>query len=100
MNDKSYTELMKISAMNRNQAKENFIQDLYIEILLAEIQLTSEKEKLVKKIDNAIDNNDKETFLLLSKEFMSLTNGLERNKQPKKRACHGSFFNSSLCFTS
>jgi uncharacterized protein YpiB (UPF0302 family) len=64
---------MKISAMNRNQAKENFIQNLYIEILLAEIQLTSEKEKLVKKIDNAIDNNDKETFLLLSKEFIELT---------------------------
>lgn len=73
MKDKSYTELMKISAMNRNQAKENFIQNLYIEILLAEIQLTSEKEKLVKKIDNAIDNNDKETFLLLSKEFIELT---------------------------
>jgi len=73
LKDKSYTELMKISAMNRNQAKENFIQNLYIEILLAEIQLTSEKEKLVKKIDNAIDNNDKETFLLLSKEFIELT---------------------------
>jgi len=64
---------MKISAMNRNQEKENFIQNLYIEILLAEIQLTSEKEKLVKKIDNAIDDNDKETFLLLSKEFIELT---------------------------
>ena len=73
LKDKSYTELMKISAMNRNQAKENFIQNLYIEILLAEIQLTSEKEKLVKKIDNAIDNNDKEAFLLLSKEFIELT---------------------------
>ncbi|MCQ6281014.1 IDEAL domain-containing protein [Bacillus sp. EB600] len=73
MKDKSYTELMKISAMNRNQAKENFIQNLYIEIMLAEIQLTLEKEKLVKRIDNAIDDNDKETFLLLSKEFIELT---------------------------
>ncbi|WP_309144690.1 IDEAL domain-containing protein [Bacillus sp. EB600] len=73
LKDKSYTELMKISAMNRNQAKENFIQNLYIEIMLAEIQLTLEKEKLVKRIDNAIDDNDKETFLLLSKEFIELT---------------------------
>ncbi|MDP4103609.1 MAG: IDEAL domain-containing protein [Bacillota bacterium] len=73
MKDKSYTELMKISAMNRSQAQENFIQNLYIEMLLVEIQLNSEKEKLVKKIDKAIDNNDKETFLLLSKKFIELT---------------------------
>lgn len=72
MKDKSYTELMKISAMNRSQAQENFIQNLYIEMLLVEIQLNSEKEKLVKKIDKAIDNNDKETFLLLSKKFIEL----------------------------
>jgi uncharacterized protein YpiB (UPF0302 family) len=64
---------MKISAMNRSQAQENFIQNLYIEMLLVEIQLNSEKEKLVKKIDKAIDNNDKETFLLLSKKFIELT---------------------------
>jgi uncharacterized protein YpiB (UPF0302 family) len=63
---------MKISAMNRSQAKENFIQNLYIEMLLVEIQLTSEKEKLIEKIDNAIDNNDKETFMLLSQEFIDL----------------------------
>jgi uncharacterized protein YpiB (UPF0302 family) len=73
LKDKSYTELMKISAMNRSQAQENFIQNLYIEMLLVEIQLNSEKEKLVKKIDKAIDNNDKETFLLLSKKFIELT---------------------------
>jgi uncharacterized protein YpiB (UPF0302 family) len=73
LKDKSYTELMKISAMNRSQAKENFIQNLYIEMLLVEIQLNSEKEKLVKKIDNAIDNKDKETFMLLSEKFIELT---------------------------
>jgi uncharacterized protein YpiB (UPF0302 family) len=63
---------MKISAMNRSQAKENFIQNLYIEMLLVEIQLNAEKEKLVKKIDKAIDHNDKETFLLLSQKFIEL----------------------------
>lgn len=72
MKDKSYTELMKISAMNRSQAKENFIQNLYIDMLLVEIQLNSEKEKLIEKIDKAIDHNDKETFLLLSKKFIEL----------------------------
>ncbi len=64
---------MKISAMNRNQAKENFVLNLYIEMLLAEIQLTSEKEKLLKKIDSAIDGHDKKSFLLLSREYIDLT---------------------------
>jgi uncharacterized protein YpiB (UPF0302 family) len=73
LKDKSYTELMKISAMNRNQAKENFVENLYVEMLLAEIQLTSEKEKLLKKIDWAIDHHDKSSFLLLSREYIEIT---------------------------
>lgn len=48
MNEKSYTELMKIGAMKR-QRKENFVQDLYIDMLLSEIQLNVEREKLLKK---------------------------------------------------
>lgn len=72
MKEKSYTELMKISAMNRNQGKENFVQDLYIEMLLGEIQLTTEKEKLLQKIDSAIDNRDKDSFFSLSKQFTEL----------------------------
>lgn len=72
MNEKSYTELMKIGAMKRNQRKENFIQDLYIEMLLSEIQLTVEKEKLLQKIDFAIDHRDKKTFLLLSRKLTEI----------------------------
>lgn len=73
MKEKSYTELMKISAMNRhNQVKENFVQNLFIEMLLAEIQLTSEKEKLLEKIDMALDNRDKNEFLLLAKQYSEL----------------------------
>lgn len=69
MNEKSYTELMKIGAMKRNKLKENFVQDLYIEMLLSEVQLTIEKEKLLKEIDNAIDHRDKKTFFLLSRKL-------------------------------
>lgn len=58
--------------MNRSQAKENFVQNLYIEMLLVEIQLNSEKEKLIEKIDKAIDGNDKATFLDLSQKFIEL----------------------------
>ena len=66
MNEKSYTELMKLGAMKRNRMKENFVQDLYIDMLLSEIQLTVEKEKLLRKIDLAIDTRDKKSFHLLS----------------------------------
>ncbi|MGG3563522.1 IDEAL domain-containing protein [Neobacillus rhizosphaerae] len=72
MNEKSYTELMKLGAMKRNQLKENFIQDLYIDMLLSEIQLTVEKEKLLRKIDLAIDRRDKRSFLLLSGQLKDI----------------------------
>ncbi|WP_045519833.1 IDEAL domain-containing protein [Neobacillus niacini] len=71
MNEKSYTELMKIGAMKR-QRKENFVQDLYIDMLLFEIQLNVEREKLLKKIDFAIDHRDKNNFYLLSKQLVEI----------------------------
>jgi uncharacterized protein YpiB (UPF0302 family) len=71
MNEKSYTELMKIGAMKR-QRKENFVQDLYIDMLLSEIQLNVEREKLLKKIDCAIDHHDKQNFYLLSKQLVEI----------------------------
>jgi uncharacterized protein YpiB (UPF0302 family) len=72
MNEKSYTELMKLGAMKRNRLKENFVQDLYIEMLLSEIQLTVQKEKLLLKIDVAIDSRDKKSFLLLSEQLKEI----------------------------
>ncbi|MCM3767386.1 IDEAL domain-containing protein [Neobacillus niacini] len=72
MKEKSYTELMKIAAMKRNRVKENFVQDLYIDMLLSEIQLTVEKEKLMRKIDLAIDRRDKKSFLHLSSKLKEI----------------------------
>ncbi|MEH7108317.1 IDEAL domain-containing protein [Bacillus sp. JJ1764] len=72
MNEKPNTELMKIGAMKRNKMKENFVQDLYIEMLLSEIQLTVEKEKLLKKIDSAIDHRDRMTFFRLTGELREI----------------------------
>ncbi|MDP4163277.1 MAG: IDEAL domain-containing protein [Bacillota bacterium] len=72
MNEKSYTELMKLGAANRSRKEEAFVQDIYIEMLLAEIQLTIEKEKLLKKIDNAIDLNDKNQFIQLSGQLVDI----------------------------
>ncbi|MGG3471133.1 IDEAL domain-containing protein [Neobacillus pocheonensis] len=71
MSEKSYTELMKLGAMKRNR-KENFVQDLYIDMLLSEIQLTVEKEKLLRKIDLAIDHRDKKSFIHLSGQLKEI----------------------------
>lgn len=72
MNEKSYTELMKLGAMKRKRMKENFVQDLYIEMLLLEIQLNVEKEKLMLKIDLALDRHERRTFLLLSEKLKEI----------------------------
>lgn len=71
LNEKSYTELMKIGAM-KHQKHENFVQDLYIDMLLAEIQLTVQKEKLLMRIDAAIDQQDQKSFFHLSKQLTDL----------------------------
>ena len=72
MNEKSYAELMKLGAMNRNKLKENFVQDLYIDMLLSEIQLTVEKENLLRKIDLAIDQQDRKSFISLSGKLIEI----------------------------
>jgi uncharacterized protein YpiB (UPF0302 family) len=72
MKDKSYSNLMKSGAMNRQNEKEAFVQNLYIEMILGEIQLRAEKEKLQKRIDVAIDQRNKESFMQLSTQLNEL----------------------------
>ncbi len=70
MKENSYTELMKSSAMNKG--KKNYIQDLYIEMLLSEVLLKAEQEKLIVQINQALDTRNKEAFLKLSSEYREL----------------------------
>ncbi|PLR84624.1 hypothetical protein CVD25_00895 [Bacillus canaveralius] len=72
MNERSYTELMKSKAMSRQNAKDAYMSNLYIDMLLDEILLNAEKQKLLNKIDQAIDVNDKPAFLQLTEELASL----------------------------
>ncbi|MHC0036767.1 IDEAL domain-containing protein [Pseudoneobacillus sp. C159] len=72
MKDKSYSNLMKTGAMNRQNEKETFVQNLYIEMILAEIQLRAEKEKLLKRIDSSLDQRNKECFMKLSRQLTEL----------------------------
>ena len=72
MKEKSYSEVMKASVMKRIKAKESFVLDLYVDMLISEIQLNTRKEKLMSKIDKAIDERDKILFLTLTEELKDL----------------------------
>jgi uncharacterized protein YpiB (UPF0302 family) len=72
MKEKSHSNLMKTSAVNRMNEEEAFVQNLYIEMILGEIQLRSEKERLQKRIDAAIDQRNKESFMQLSRQLNEL----------------------------
>jgi uncharacterized protein YpiB (UPF0302 family) len=70
--EKPYSEIMKASVMKRIKAKESFVLDLYVDMLISEIQLNTKKEKLMSKIDKAIDDRDKILFLTLTEELKDL----------------------------
>ncbi|MEH7884521.1 MAG: IDEAL domain-containing protein [Mesobacillus sp.] len=72
MKEKSYSEIMKASVMKRIKAKESFVLDLYVDMLISEIQLNTKKEKLLSKIDKAIDERDQILFLSLTEELKDL----------------------------
>ncbi|MEK3855566.1 IDEAL domain-containing protein [Cytobacillus sp. FSL H8-0458] len=73
MKEKPYTELMKTSGSKRKILKESFVLDLYLDMLISEILLNNEKEKLMKKVDAAIDEGNKPAFMHFSKQYKELS---------------------------
>ena len=73
MKEKSYSELMKSGAMKKQNSGETFVLELYVEMLLSEVLLTTQKEKLLTLIDQAIDDRNQEVFYDLSSQYRELT---------------------------
>ncbi len=73
MKENSNTELIKSNALKQKKLKEGYMLDLYIEMFLAEIMLKAEKEKLLNKIDLAIDQRNRKSFMELSNQYKELT---------------------------
>ncbi|MGM0851945.1 MAG: IDEAL domain-containing protein [Bacillota bacterium] len=71
-NKKSYTEIMKASAMTRKKAAERSVMEIYIDMVLHESLLTTRKTKLLTDIDAALDQKNKPLFMKLSKELNEL----------------------------
>ncbi|MFC7784782.1 MAG: IDEAL domain-containing protein [Bacillota bacterium] len=71
-NKKSYTEMMKASAMTRKKAAERSVMEIYIDMVLHESILTTRKTKLLTDIDAALDKKNKPLFMKLTKELNEL----------------------------
>ncbi|KAA0565211.1 IDEAL domain-containing protein [Rossellomorea aquimaris] len=71
-NKKSYTEMMKASAMTRKKAAERSVMEIYIDMVLHESLLMTRKTKLLTDIDAALDKKNKPLFMKLSKELNEL----------------------------
>lgn len=65
--DNSYAELTKAYA--RANKQEKFVQSIYIDLLIQEALLMEKRKKLKDEIDQAIDQNDKESFMDLSQKL-------------------------------
>ncbi|MGE6755220.1 IDEAL domain-containing protein [Rossellomorea sp. NPDC071047] len=71
-NKKSYTEMMKASAMTRKKAAERSVMEIYIDMVLHESILMTRKTKLLTDIDAALDKKNKPLFMKLTKELNEL----------------------------
>ena len=69
---KSYTEMMKAAAMTRKKSAERSVMEIYIDMVLHESILMTQKSKLLIDIDAALDTKDKVLFMKLSKELNEL----------------------------
>lgn len=68
----SYTEMMKSTGLQKQTGKETFMLELYIDMMLQEALLKNEKEKLLKRIDHALDQKNEELFNQYSNELKEI----------------------------
>lgn len=67
--EKSNTEILKANDMYANPA---ITDEMLIDMLIYEAQLTYTRKNLKEKIDHALDKRDKELFMKLSTELVEL----------------------------
>lgn len=67
-NEKSYSESVKSLSMSEMK-NDAVVQEMLIDMIIQEAVLTTKKNILVKKIDEALDMKNKPLFLKLSSEM-------------------------------
>ncbi|MDX5474600.1 MAG: IDEAL domain-containing protein [Bacillaceae bacterium] len=69
-NEKSYTELMKLKKQQaKKSSPENFVMNVYVQMILDESLFLYRKNRLQSKIDSALDSNNRTLFLSLTNEY-------------------------------
>jgi len=71
--ENSYTEMMKSTAMQKHLGKETFMVELYVDMMLQEALLKNEKDKILVKIDEALDQRNEENFHHYCKQLQEIT---------------------------
>ncbi|MET1177531.1 IDEAL domain-containing protein [Peribacillus simplex] len=67
-NEKSYSESVKSLSMSEMK-NDAVVQEMLIDMIIQEAVLTTKKNILAKKIDEALDTKNKPLFLKLSSEM-------------------------------
>ncbi len=75
MQKENYAELTRANK-KISLRKEKFIQNVYIDLIIREAILKEKKRRIKEKIDEAIDQKDRERFFLLSEELAEIENEL------------------------
>jgi uncharacterized protein YpiB (UPF0302 family) len=70
---KTYSELMRASGMSRKTATEMTLNEIYVDMVLNELNLLNQKRKLKEELDCALDQRDEKKFMTLSGQLKKLT---------------------------
>jgi uncharacterized protein YpiB (UPF0302 family) len=71
--ESSYPDNVKALAMMKEQKSKVSLTEIYAQMMLDELVITQRVKKLKDLIDAALDQNNKEDFMMLSKEYNELT---------------------------
>ncbi|TFD97639.1 IDEAL domain-containing protein [Jeotgalibacillus sp. R-1-5s-1] len=71
-NNKSFAEFMNESTVPQKQSSEMTMMEIYVDMVLNEILVRHRKEKLLKLINEALDNKDQDAFMKYSDELNKL----------------------------
>ena len=71
--ESSYPDNVKALAMMKEQKSKISITEIYAQMMLDELVINQRVKQLRVLIDTALDQNDRESFMSLSKEYNELS---------------------------
>lgn len=70
----SYADFMKAMAQTKKTTEaEKLLNDIYLDLFLKHVHRSQQEEQLMALIDEALDNNDRSSFIKYSDQLKALT---------------------------